>query len=152
MPGKRSDSLTDSCWAHILNCCYLRSRVEYAARKFEPPRSFDGWATLRVEKLTELPIERAKYEASVIASPITKENSSDLNDPEVNIYHAHILRPKDVDHYGMALHLRYLFEQYSDIKTFEKNIESQPNELDKDTPLKVWLVTKLEAVKKFFRL
>jgi hypothetical protein len=48
---------------------------------------------------------------AVIASPIHEA------EPKDNIFHAHVLRPQDMEPTYMALHLRHLFTTYGGVES-----------------------------------
>ncbi|WP_338466397.1 hypothetical protein RXV95_12645 [Novosphingobium sp. ZN18A2] len=91
---------------------YLLRRAEAQGGSFRPTRTFEGWAHIKAQDLTN-----AKYPPSVVivASPMLKDEGA----PEIkeNIYHAHIPRPDDV--YQLALHLRNLFEDAGSVEQLE---------------------------------
>lgn len=87
---------------------YLKPRADKAGAKFSSPKVFHGWAVLTARKFASPPAPTG-YALSVIASP---ENGNDLDE---NIYHAHVA-DQQRDYYGMALHLRELFETYGTIE------------------------------------
>lgn len=92
----------------VLN--YLLPRCLHAANKFSSRKGFEGWAGLQVQKVHS----DQKLPLKVQASPVWSD-SSDENDPEMNIYHSHILIPKDLGvhpEYLTALHLKHLFERF----------------------------------------
>ena len=89
---------------------YLLPRSNAAGRAFRPIKAFNGWAVLRAHQLERPPIGLDRYgQMPVIASPEPGEGLAE------NIYHAHVLTPQ-VDHYGMALHLRHLFANYGTVR------------------------------------
>jgi hypothetical protein len=64
-----------------------------------------GWAVTRARNLANSP--RPEFPNMVVhASPVPKDGTDDLSE---NVYHAHILKPNDIDHYYTALHLREIF-------------------------------------------
>lgn len=73
--------------------------VNQGAKDFASPKSFDGWSTISVRELRR---ERRRRKLDVFASPVTDSGAE-------NPYHAHILRPTEIDPDLMALHLRHLF-------------------------------------------
>jgi hypothetical protein len=84
---------------------YLLPRATSAGETFSQPRQFDGWATLRADKLANPP---KGVKLPPVASPIAGEGLAE------NIYHAHVVLADDGEHavYSNALHLRFLFARY----------------------------------------
>lgn len=83
---------------------YLEPRAIHAATLMHK-KAFQGWAVTRARSLVNSP--RPEFPNLVVhASPVPKAGSDDLSE---NIYHAHILKPNDIDHYYTALHLREIF-------------------------------------------
>jgi hypothetical protein len=78
---------------------YLRPRATQHSTRLQPPKPFDGWATVRAGALIN-----ASRPVQLFPSPITEAG------PDENLYHAHALRPLERDDYNFALHIRYLFE------------------------------------------
>jgi hypothetical protein len=96
---------------------YLFPRALHQARRFTPPRRFDGWATLQVKHLLQPPagLKSANGDGvwPVSASPI----DGSLEPLEDNAYHAHITTPQqDPTGYSNALRLRELFTQKGAIR------------------------------------
>jgi hypothetical protein len=85
---------------------FLRPKAEKAGQDVEPPKTFDGWATVRAKSLATA----AKGPSfPLIVSPMY------LDQPEHadhNPYHAHAVSVLDA--YSMALHLRQIFEEYGE--------------------------------------
>lgn len=90
---------------------YLEPRAVTAARGFKKPKSFNGWAVIAAHELL-----KAKKAPSLqlVAAPIGGEEPND------NIYHAHALRPEEVNQTFMAYHLRHLFTQYGKIHSVQQ--------------------------------
>ena len=86
---------------------YLKPRAEAAGRSFRKPKLFDGWAVLPARELTSA---RRPPSCALVASPV------DAPEPGDNKYHAHVVRPQNVDPTHMALHLRHLFTTYGKVE------------------------------------
>ena len=89
---------------------YLEPRCSAAVAKIIKPTDFTGWAVVGANKLRK-PVDGGP-ELTLVASPeALKVASSGAADSLTdNDYHAHIERPEHSDHYGMATHLRQIFE------------------------------------------
>ena len=87
---------------------YLHPRAEQNGNSFKKPKRFDGWATIRIGTicLQTIGTGAARSNLSVSASPIP----GDENDLKSNRYHAHIVKPDDIDPEHMALRSRHFFE------------------------------------------
>ena len=87
---------------------FLRPLCGNAATNFQTPLSFDGWAVVKVAEITS---PRLKWcqSSDVLPSPIKEPPD------EVNPYHAHIVRPRDLDENMYALILRHIFVTYGEI-------------------------------------
>ena len=85
-------------------CNYLEPRAMRAATRMHKT-AFLGWAVTRARNLANSP--RPEFPNLVVhASPVPREGADDLSE---NIYHAHVVKPNDIDHYYTALHLREIF-------------------------------------------
>lgn len=91
----------------VLN--YLSPRAKAASTKFNPPKSFDGWAVLRADVIVKPPVGAGfPLYPSPIAGVGLEENS----------YHAHALLPESTEadaRYRTALHMRHIFGTYGAI-------------------------------------
>jgi hypothetical protein len=86
---------------------YLSLRASNAASSRKPPKTFNGWATVRAKELIN---EREGDKLPVFASPIVEEPPND------NDYHAHVVRPEAWSASIMALKLRHVFETYGAVE------------------------------------
>jgi hypothetical protein len=83
---------------------YLAPRATHAGTKYNPAKSFDGWAVIGARRLRQ-----ANPEVKFKPSPIS---GSGL---EENPYHAHAVRPDNLLDIYFALHLRHLFVSHGTI-------------------------------------
>lgn len=104
---------------------YLLPRALDAGTRFHRPKRFDGWAVLRS---TELGKPRQGRPLMVVPSPILGNGNeqADEKDLTLNIYHAHVTKPDDMDAYDMALHLKHLFTRYGQVHAVNTLGKSAP--------------------------
>lgn len=86
---------------------YLKPRAQAAGKTFRKLKSFDGWAVLSAKELINA---RRSPSLPIISSPVEDA------EPKDNAYHAHVVRPQNMDPMHMALHLRHLFVTYGKVK------------------------------------
>jgi hypothetical protein len=96
---------------------YLKPRAHAAGNTFKKPKSFNGWAVLRARELMKAPVCQ---NLAVIASPIQEAEPND------NIYHAHALRPQNMDPMHMALYLRHLFTNFGRVEIVRREPRVSP--------------------------
>jgi hypothetical protein len=95
---------------------YLRPRAEAAGKTFRKPKTFNGWAVLPARELTKV---RKRPGLTLQASPVSDPEPLD------NRYHAHVVRPADLDATLMALYLRHLFITHGSVEAVE-SAKSKP--------------------------
>jgi len=90
---------------------YLLPRATAQGKKYRPEKTFDGWAVVKAQTLTNPP----KGERFPVTPSPLLGSSEGL---ESNVYHAHATLPEfdapDKSYYT-ALHLQFLFETYGSI-------------------------------------
>lgn len=91
---------------------YLMPRAEAAGRTYHNPKPFNGWIVLPARELVNA---RKEPRLVVLSSPIKE------SEPNDNKYHAHVCRPKEINPYHMALHLRYLFTTYGQLTPVKRD-------------------------------
>jgi hypothetical protein len=119
---------------------YLIPRAEYAATKFRPQKTFNGWAVISAKFLEQ---GDAQYKFTVTASP---QHGPDL---EENIYHAHSKLPEGVNSYTIALHLRHIFTKNGRIESHQKNVAGQSSSKWMQTLANLWVTIKTRVARFF---
>ncbi|RWM08959.1 hypothetical protein [Mesorhizobium sp.] len=112
---------------------YLLPRAIAHGQSFGRPQRFDGWAIVAAKELMQARVGR---KVPVIPSPITDQEPND------NIYHAHVVRSEGLDPYEMALHLRYIFLQFGKIEQNKPDEETWFSRL-RVHPVARWLIALL---------
>jgi hypothetical protein len=89
---------------------YLVQRAQAAGEMFGKPKNFDGWAVVPAKELIQA---RKDPKLPVHASPVEEPA------PKDNDYHAHVVRPENLEPYMMALHLKHIFTSYGKVHSVD---------------------------------
>ena len=116
---------------------YLVPRAVAAGQTFRKVKRFDGWMIVPARELVQA---RKEPKLPVIASPVTDPEPND------NIYHAHVVRPAELNTYQMALHLRHIFTTYGRMEQHEADQEQERwFDLLRSHPFVRWIVAKFST-------
>jgi hypothetical protein len=113
---------------------YLTPRAQAAGKTFGKSKNFDGWVVVTAKELVS-----AKRDPSlpVLASPVLGDEPND------NMYHAHVVRPDTHDYYMMALHLKHIFTTYGKVHTVDSPAPSIWRDRLFRIPLVGWIAQRL---------
>jgi hypothetical protein len=110
---------------------YLRPRSDLAATKFKPAKTFEGWYVLRARVLTAPPKGAG---LRVEPSPIPATGEADESNLEHNIFHAHAVKPTNLEPLMMALFLKHLFTCYGNFSAVPASKRSASEETGAKPP------------------
>lgn len=103
---------------------YLEARGLFAATRMHK-RAFLGWAVARARNLINSP--RPEFpNLPIHASPLPSDGVDELTE---NIYHAHIMRPGEIDDYYTALHVREIFLRHNHFEAVRGAEPGEPRAL-----------------------